>query len=231
MGNNKLFVGEPKKKNRRQVLQEERYVWMARAFVMMTVLGILANILLLIAISGAVPFLRVQPFYLDIRSRDEQLISVERLSAEQLNDRNLQDYLVRQYLDLYFNVGSDPDEYERLTSLDSFLASRSNESVYLDFQKKRKQILELMRRENFSRKAEVLRTDRPSPPSQGVSIWVAVIRLTDMRQASVEEGKQDWKITLQVEFDPKQQTVSWSQRLKNPLGFKVTRLGYERLVE
>ena len=84
MGNNKQFVGEPKKKNHRQVLQEERYVWMARAFVMMTVLGILANVLLLIAISGAVPFLRVQPFYLDIRSRDEQLISVERLSADPL---------------------------------------------------------------------------------------------------------------------------------------------------
>ena len=85
----KVVVGA-KNRSHRQLLQEERYVWMARAFVMMTVLGILANILLLIAISGAVPFLRVQPFFLDIRSRDEQLISVERLSVEQLNERNLQ---------------------------------------------------------------------------------------------------------------------------------------------
>ncbi|MBP5343576.1 MAG: hypothetical protein J6Y85_00660 [Alphaproteobacteria bacterium] len=222
---NKKQPLEKNKKTHRQILQEERYVWMARAFVMMTVLGILANVLLLIAISGAVPFLRVQPFYLDIRSRDEQLISIERLAPEQLNDRNLQDYLVRQYIDSYFNVGSDPKEYELRTNLDSFLASRSEESVYRQFQNMRAQILHLMERENFTRKAEVLRTDRPMPPKNGLSTWIVRLRLKDMNQAATEEKVGDYEVVLEVFFDPKRQTSSWSKRLKNPLGFKVRRIG------
>lgn len=226
----KVVVGA-KNRSHRQLLQEERYVWMARAFVMMTVLGILANILLLIAISGAVPFLRVQPFFLDIRSRDEQLISVERLSVEQLNERNLQDYLVRQYIDSYFNVGLDPIEYERRTNLDSFLALQSEESVYRQFQAVRGQILDLMKRQNFTRKAVVRRTERTAPLQNGDWEWLVTVRLIDTNQGAAEPSEQDLEVKLRVGFDVKKQTTSWSQRLKNPLGFKVKEIGIKNLTK
>ena len=231
MENKKRVVVGSKNKSHRQLLQEERYVWMARAFVMMTVLGVLANVMLLVAISSAVPFLRVQPFFLDIRSRDEQLISVERLSAKQLNDRNLQDYLVRQYIDSYFNVGFDPIEYERRTNLDSFLALQSEESVYRQFQVVRGQILDLMKRQNFTRKALVRRTERTAPLQNGDWEWLVTVMLMDTNQGATEPSEQTLEVKLRIGFDPKKQTTSWSQRLKNPLGFKVKEVGIKNLTK
>jgi type IV secretory pathway component VirB8 len=223
----KQIAGDNKNRSHRQLLQEERYIWMARAFVMMTVLGVLANILLLVAISGAVPFLRVQPFFLDVRSRDEQLVSVERLSAQQLNDRNLQDYLVRQYITSYFNVGLDPEEYERRTGLDSFLALQSEGSAERKLGEMRSETLRLMKQQNFTREAVIRRTERVAPLQNGDWEWRALVDLMDTNQGATEPSKQTIELKLRIGFNPGKQTSSWSQRLKNPLGFKVKDIGSE----
>ena len=59
----------------KEVLQEERYLWMARAFALVALLALIANFLMLIALSGLTPLIRVQPFYLQSQAKEHQVIS------------------------------------------------------------------------------------------------------------------------------------------------------------
>ena len=64
------------KASAREVLQEERYLWMSRAFVVMVVLAAICNIILLIALANVTPVMRVQPFYLEIQDKNQQIINI-----------------------------------------------------------------------------------------------------------------------------------------------------------
>jgi len=213
--------------NQRQLLQEERYVWMARAFVLMTVLGILANVVLLVAISGAVPFLRVQPFYLNIRNKEEQLISVERLPAKMLNARDLQENLVRQYITAYFGVEPDESEFRRRTSADGILAQLSDDSVFKNFQKENEKVTRDVEESNLVRDVYIYRTSREPPKNPGSAIWEVYLCVYENSQALNKESIYDVIATLEIGFKPQDQALFRSQWLKNPLGFKVRHIDYK----
>ena len=114
----------------KEMLQEERYLWMARAFVVMLVLAVICDIILLIALGSVTPVMRIQPFYIEMQNKEDQVISVNRPSEEILNSDALQQSLVREYLLARFGVGADVDELKRRWGPEGIVARMSNQSVF-----------------------------------------------------------------------------------------------------
>ena len=207
--------------NHRQLLQEERYLWMARAFILMTVLGLFANIALLIAISGAIPFLRVQPFFVHLQDKNDQVVSVERLSPEILSNRDLQEHLVRQYVMAYFGVGSDIEEYKRRTAPGGIIDLMSSASVFKVFQEMHaKPNMALIPEQNMTRDVIVRSAHQNPLKVQGNTIWTVSLGLVTKTQSLVDADERVIDVTLSINFEPEAR-ISRDQRFKNPLGFKV----------
>ena len=101
---------EKEKISSQEMLQEERYLWMARAFSLVALLAFIANITMMVALSGLNPLVRVQPFYIQTQDKEHQVVSIVRPSKEELNSQVLQQSLVRQYLLARYGIGSDIQE-------------------------------------------------------------------------------------------------------------------------
>ena len=209
----------------KEALQEERYLWMARAFSLVALLALIANFLMLIALSGLMPLMRVQPFYLQSQAKDRQVISIVRPNPEELDSDILQEALVREYLLARFGIGADVAEVERRWGIDGMIFTMSKDSVYKDFHEKESmEMLKQARSDGLTRDVKILSVNRAEQFPDG-GVWVAEIELIDMSQKISDRYTSRWTVKMEVVFQTSGRQMDWSQRLKNPLGFMVTKFG------
>ena len=207
----------------KEILQEERYLWMARAFALVALLALVANLLMLIALSGLVPLMRVQPYFLQSQSKERQVISIKRADFSSMTEndyKNLEESLVREYVLARFGIGSDIEEVKRRWGQDGIVSIMSETSVYKTFNEKEFfPTLKLINDEGLTRDIIINRVNRIN---RNPSIWETEISAVDMNERSGEQITRKWLITMEVKFQPSRR-MEWSQRLKNPLGFVVTK--------
>ena len=225
--------------NMHQVLQEERYLWMARAFVVMTVLAVICDIILLIALANVTPVLRVQPFYFTTQNKEQQVLSVSRPDFDVLNSDYIKESLVRQYLMAYFGVGSDLNELQARWSEGGSVYWMSDRAVYMDFIKApengrrggyARQVLDIAEKDNFTRDVRVMALNPVKTGVNGSDVWQADLEFKDMDRASTQPRTSRWNVNVQTTFRTLKE-LSWRDRLKNPLGFTVVNIGYKEKKE
>ena len=212
-----------------EILQEERYLWMARAFSLVALLSFVANILMLFALSGLNPLVRVQPFYLQAQAKEEQVVSIVRPPKSELDSDVLQDSLVREYLLARFGISSDTKELERRWGIDGPVFAMSAPSVYKTFFDESEKLLKRANDEGLTRDVKINVVAHKESYPDGVNVWVAEIETISMSQNVSNSISDKWKITMEVVFQSPSKNIEWSQRLRNPLGFTVTRFGRERI--
>lgn len=209
----------------KEMLQEERYLWMARAFSLVALLALIANFLMLIALSGLMPLMRVQPFYLQSQSKERQVISIVRPNPEELDSDLLQESLVREYLLARFGIGADIAELNRRWGSDGIIYSMSETSVYKDFtDKEYLEMLKMAENDGLTRDVKILSANRLRHLTDS-DVWVAEIELIDMSQKVSDRYVSRWTVKMEVTFQASGRQMDWSQRLKNPLGFMVINFG------
>ena len=81
-----------------EMLKTDRYLWIARAFSAVAVLSLVANVLLFVAITSLYPLVRIQPFYLNVLDKNQQVIEITPLDADKLQSKENVEALVRQYV-------------------------------------------------------------------------------------------------------------------------------------
>ena len=215
----------------KEVLQEERYLWMARAFALVALVALVANLLMLMALSGLVPLMRIQPYFLQSQSKERQVISIKRADFSNMtaNDfKNLEESLIREYVLARFGVNSDIEEVKRRWSPDGIVSIMSETSVYKNFNELESfPTLKLIEKEGLTRDVVV---NRVSKVNQRPSRWEVAITTIDMNERSGDQTENKWLLKLEVEFRPLKR-MDWSQRLKNPLGFTIKNFGRTPLEE
>ena len=215
----------------KEVLQEERYLWMARAFALVALLAFVANLLMIVALSGLVPLMRIQPYFLQSQSKERQVISIKRADFSNMtaNDfKNLEESLIREYILARFGVGSDVEELKRRWGTEGIVYIMSETSVYTNFYNKEYEpTLKLVEKEGLTREVII---NRVSKVNQHPSRWDVPITTIDINERSGDQTENKWLIKLEVEFQPLKR-MDWSQRLKNPLGFTIKNFGRTPLEE
>ena len=209
------------------VLQEERYLWMARAFVVMLVLAVICDLILLIALSNVTPVMRVQPFYLETQNKEQQIVSVTRPSAETLNSDALKESLVRQYVLSRYGIKSDLTELEERWGGDGPVFWMSDQSVYDEFKKNEfEKLFPLAQQDNFTRNPVILKINKTNAGNNaGRDVWRVELKLEDSNRTSVNLQTRKYIADVVTVFRPVQRGMTWKDRLKNPLGFTVVGFG------
>ena len=212
-----------------EALKERRYFWMARAFAVVCVVSFITNIILIIGLFSLVPIVRVQPFYLNLQDKNEQVISIRRSDNLNLDTALLTESLIRQYLLARLTIGSDPKELETRWGLDGAVNWTSESSVFGMFAETAQALIAQAKNEGLTRRVDILSVVKLREVDASRDVWQAELNLVDMKRGSTEPLTTRWRIVMEVEYRPNREGLKWSQRLKNPIGFTVTRFGMQQI--
>ena len=212
-----------------EAVRERQSLWMARTFALVAVVSFLANLLLLVAVFSLVPLVRVQPFYLSTQDKDKQIIQVVRPNIADLNTEVLGESFIRQYLLARFTVGTNIPSLENTWGIDGLIDMESSQTVFQEFLRESHGLVELAKKEGFTRNVRILTVVRLRIEPDGLEYWQADLEFADMSRKEPEPKYMKRRAVLQIYFDPVQENLEWANRLKNPLGFKVLKFGIEEL--
>ncbi len=196
-----------------ELLKTERYLWMARAFSVVSVLSLVANILLLVALISLQPLTRIQPFMLNIQDKDQQVIDISRTDFQKLDLKKLEEAYIRQYITSRYTVGSDIDELKRRWGIGGIVNRMSSMGVYGAFESS-EAYKYLPLAESGMTRSIVIESVNPSGNQ-----WVVIFRTSTMQKGASEPVTQTLKAIVTVGFEPTRTT--WEYRLENPLGFQI----------
>lgn len=207
-------------------LKNERYLWIARAFSVMAVLSILANIFLLVAIGSLVPLVRVRPYFMTVLDKNQQVVEITPPRADQLNNQEILESLIRQYVLARYTITSDVSEVEERWGPKGIVSLMSSQGVYDAFMTRHyDKLMPNIKTEGLIANVKI---ESVTPQNENSSWWNVNFKWLRQDQTSVEPEVFDVSDQLEVRFDPlyNQANIStWQDRLKNPLGFRVLNYG------
>ncbi|MBR7158676.1 MAG: hypothetical protein IKD08_03220 [Alphaproteobacteria bacterium] len=196
-------------------LRERRYLWTARAFTVVFVVSLCANIVLILAIKNMIPLSRVEPFMLTFQNKNEQIINIEPITN--IPDKDLiTESLIRQYVTQRNTMTSDLEDMTTRWGPEGPVKWMSSDIVYTDFYSKTgAEALEQIRTKGLTREIEIFSVNKLSK-----DVWQAEIETRDMVPEAEAPTVSRWTILLRVDYFLNSR-VKYSLRLKNPLGFTV----------
>ncbi len=206
--NNDLFVAN---------VGEKRYLWTARAFAVVAALSICCNIVLIMAIFQVLPLYRVEPYLLTFQNRAEQVYNIQPIKEGLRNQKAITEVFVREYVLTRSSFDREIPEMEARWMPGGPIQEMSAPDVYQDFlNNTAKKALNVIRARGLTRDVKILSVNELTN-----GIWQVEYETSDMYPESDKPDVNYWTASLNVGFRKK--TVKYGDRLKNPIGFTVTR--------
>ena len=195
---------------------EKRYLWTARAFAIITAISLCCNIILILAISQVIPLYRIEPFLLTFQNKEDQVYNIQLVQGLE-DEKAITEVFVREYVLLRSSFDRDIPEMESRWMPGGQVQEMSSQTVYEDFiRNTANRALELIRTRNLQRTVRILTVNE-----LGRGLWQVEYETRDMYPDSPKPEVNYWTASLRIAYVNK--TVKYDERLKNPVGFTVTR--------
>lgn len=192
-------------------------MWTARAFAVITALSICCNIVLILAIFQVLPLYRVEPFLLTFQNRSEQVYNIQPIKEGLRNQKAITEVFVREYVLLRSTFDREIPEMEARWMPGGPIQEMSDPKVYQDFlANTANKALAVIRARGLSREVKILSVNELTN-----GIWQVEYETRDMYPDSDRPEVNYWTASLSVGYRTK--SVKYGDRLKNPVGFTVSR--------
>ena len=196
---------------------EKRYLWTARAFAIIMAISLCCNVVLVLAIMQVMPLYRVEPFLLTFQDKQEQIYKIQPIKGNMEDQKAITEVFVRQYVLLRSSFSRDIPEMEARWLPGGPLQEMSSSAVYSEFlDKTAKRALEIIRQRNLMRDVKILSVNELSR-----GLWQVEYETRDMYPDSARPEVNFWTASMRIAY--RQKSVKYGERLKNPVGFTVTR--------
>ncbi len=201
---------------------EKRYLWTARAFAVITALSLCCNIVLILAIFQVVPLYRVEPFLLSFQNQSEQVYNIMPVTGELRNRRAITEVFVRDYVLQRSAFTRDIDVAKSRWMPGGTIQEMSTAKIYQDFWDNiGKKALSVIQEKGMERKVRILSINELTN-----GVWQVEYEASDTYPDSTKPEISYWTASLSVMY--RRKTVKYGERLKNPLGFTVTKYALSR---
>ena len=207
-------------------MRERRYLWIARVFAVFSAISLCTNIVLLIAIGNILPLNRVEPYYLTFQNKSDQIVRIKDLNVKKNDDdasyNLIEESLVREYIQLRHTVIPDINEMEKRWSSGGLLRWISDDAVYRDFNDS--EYVRMMSRiadQRYSQTVSISTVNLIHNPRH----WQVDFETTEMIGEARKPTTHKWTATIQIKPESMgkgSRELLYSDRLKNPLGLKVS---------
>lgn len=196
---------------------EKRYLWTARAFAIITAISLCCNIVLVLAITQVLPLYRIEPFLLTFQNKQEQVYNIQPVRGDLAEEKAITEVFVREYVLLRSSFDLDVPEMEARWMPGGPVQEMSSGAVYSEFlDKTAKKALTIIRTKSMIREVKILTVNE-----LGKGLWQVEYETQDMYPDSAAPEVNYWTASLRVTYRKK--SVKYGERLKNPVGFTVTR--------
>ncbi len=196
---------------------ERRYLWTARAFAIVTAVTICCNFVLLITIMQMIPLYRIEPFLLTFQSKSEQVYNIVPLNGRMEDRRSITEAFVREYILNRSTFSLNTDEMEARWMPGGTIQEMSSSVVYSDFlEKTAKRALNIINKKGLMRDVRILTVNELDS-----GLWQVEYETRDMYPNSASPEINYWTASLRIAY--RQKTVKYGERMKNPVGFTVTK--------
>ena len=196
---------------------EKRYLWTARAFAVITAISLCCNLILILAIMNVVPLFRVEPFLLTFQDKAEQVYNIRPVRGGLIGERAITEAFVREYVLMRSAFERDITEMEARWMPGGIIQEMSSPSVYQEFiDNTATKALEVIRTRGLLRMVRILSVIETQDNS-----WEVEYETRDMYPDSAAPEINYWSAVLRTTFRNKR--VKHGERLKNPVGFTVTK--------
>lgn len=203
-------------------IAEKRYLWTARAFAIITAISICCNIVLIMAITQILPLYRVEPFLLTFKNKQEQVLNIIPVNTSLESERAITEVFVRQYVLLRSTFDTDIAEMEARWLPGGPMQEMSSDGVFADFlENTAKPAMNVIRTKSLRREIRIITVNELSR-----GLWQVEFETQDMYPASTSPELNYWTASLNITY--RRKTVRFSERLKNPVGFTVTKFSLAR---
>lgn len=197
-------------------MAEKRYLWTARAFAIITAISVCCNIVLILAIIQVMPLYRVEPFLLTFQNKEEQVYNIVSI-ADLEDEKAISEVFVRQYVLLRSSFNRNIPEMEARWLPGGPIQEMSASAVYSDFlDKTAKKAITVIRTKGLTRRVKIISVNELSR-----GLWQVEYETRDMYPDSSKPEVNYWTASLHISYRNK--SVKYGERLKNPVGFTVTR--------
>ncbi len=194
---------------------EKRYLWIARAFAIITAISLCCNLVLLLAIAQVIPLYRVEPFLVTFQDKQEQVYNIQPVDRKMEDEKEITEVFVRQYVLLRSSFNLDIPEVEARWQPGGIIEEMSSPAVYKDFiDNTANRALELIRTRQMVRDVRIMTVNE-----LGSGIWQVEYETRDMYPDSAAPEINYWTASLKIGYRSKR--VKYKERLKNPVGFTV----------
>lgn len=201
-------------------LREKRYLWTARVFAIFAAVAFCANVVMLLAITGMLPLVRVESFLLRFKDKREQIIQVVPFRGNLVNNMDITEAQIQSYVLVRNTVTADLKEMTELWSADGPVRYMSNDAVFGEFVQKNIPVLNKLRDEGFTRDV-FIRTATRVTVRGNRAYWQVDMRTRDMLPTKASPEETCWTVGVEIGYFYNAK-VKYEDRLKNPLGFRVT---------
>ncbi len=201
-----------------QNLRERRYLWTARAFIVISAISLCVNIVLIVSILNMIPLNRITPFMLTFQDKTEQIVDIKPM-IESTNDSTMAETITESYARRYIvqrnTLLPDIDEMTTRWGPEGPIRYMSSPLVYKNFVDETKEVLNQARDSGLTRSVDVISVNRMTN-----DVWQAEIETKDMSYGTSEPAVSRYTVLLRISYEKTE--VKYSRRQKNPLGFTVT---------
>lgn len=212
-GSDNLFVAN---------VAEKRYLWTARAFAVITALSLCCNIVLILAIFQVIPLYRIEPFLLTFQDRNEQVYNIGPITSELRNRKSITEVFVRDYVLQRSAFNRNVEIAKSRWMAGGSVQEMSTPKVYQEFlDNVAQKAISVIQEKGMERKIRILSINELTN-----NIWQVEYEASDTYPDSIKPEISYWTASLTVSY--RRKTVKYGERLKNPLGFTVTKYALSR---
>lgn len=163
------------------------------------------------------PLYRVEPFLLTFQNRSEQVYNIQPIKEGLRNQKAITEVFVREYVLLRSTFDREIPEMEARWMPGGPIQEMSDPKVYQDFlTNTANKALAVIRARGLSREVKILSVNELTN-----GIWQVEYETRDMYPDSDRPEVNYWTASLSVGYRTK--SVKYGDRLKNPVGFTVSR--------
>jgi type IV secretory pathway component VirB8 len=204
-------------------IDEQRYLWLLRAFGVFAALLVILNIVLLSAFDRIAPQNKIEAFFIQTLDDDKQTIYVQRAAQPEMRQDSLGQRIAKGMIIKYISDREttllESSKMHELAGPESDLFYASSPEVWKEFSSSEAYKAHML---NPSRQIATVEINPDAVQYMStLGTWEAVFTLTTMDANGVNRKSEPRIAEIAVQFAPNSINRSGRARWRNPLGFTV----------
>ncbi len=224
-----MLRGKTRRNPLRQI-EEQRYLWLFRAFCILFIVSVITNIVLISTYDKISPSAKREAFFVSSETGNIDALYVDRTKNDNFSiSQNSTGYeIAKSYILSYIidreSVFANPSTMQNLWGVNGFVYNFSSSDVYKDFINSNYYRSSIVNRDKKVISANISEQNLQYQPN--TNVWIATVDIKTTNSDGTNPTFSSKEIKVSCDFTVGKDKIDLKNKWINPLGFKITSYEY-----